>query len=240
VRTTGGGRARKDVRLFEIGSRFDSRHGEGRSVAFAWCGAAEDPHWSVPPRNVDFFDVKGVVERIGATFGVRLDFAAVDRPYLVRGRAAEVSLSRDSAISLGIIGQLSPAVADAREFPAAEEIYVAEIDLSALFDAAPGDDLRAESLPRYPSVVRDVSILISDTLPAAAVRGTIRSAAPPTLISIVEFDRYTGKGIPQEQVSLSLRLTFRAPDRTLTDEEVQAAMDAIVSALRTTHGAEQR
>jgi phenylalanyl-tRNA synthetase beta chain len=77
-------------------------------------------------------------------------------------------------------------------------------------------------------------------LPAATVRGTIRSSAPPTLVSIVEFDRYTGKGVPAEQVSLSLRLTFRAPDRTLTDDEVQMAMSAIVGALRASHGAEQR
>ena len=233
-------RARKDIRLFETGSRFDSRQGEGRAAALAWCGAADGPHWSMPTRNVDFFDIKGVVERIGATFGLGFDFATADRPYLVRGRSAEVRLSRDTSILLGVLGQLAPALADSRDFPAAEEIYVAEIDLAALFAASSGDDLRAESLPRHPSVVRDVSILVSDTLPAAAVRGTIRSAAPPTLVSVVEFDRYAGKGIPQERVSLSLRLTFRAPDRTLTDDEVQAAMDTIVSALRTTHGAEQR
>jgi phenylalanyl-tRNA synthetase beta chain len=56
----------------------------------------------------------------------------------------------------------------------------------------------------------------------------------------VEFDRYTGKGVPADRVSLSIRLTFRATDRTLTDEDVQAAMDAIVPALRAAHGAEQR
>jgi phenylalanyl-tRNA synthetase beta chain len=81
---------------------------------------------------------------------------------------------------------------------------------------------------------------VPDTLPAETVRGTIRSSAPPTLVSIVEFDRYTGKGVPSEQVSLSLRLTFRATDRTLTDAEVQTAMAAILSALKRSHGAEQR
>ena len=77
-------------------------------------------------------------------------------------------------------------------------------------------------------------------MPAGTVRGTIRSSAPPTLVSIVEFDRYTGTGVPAEQVSLSLRLTFRAPDRTLTDEEAQMAMAAILEALSTSHGATQR
>jgi phenylalanyl-tRNA synthetase beta chain len=186
------------------------------------------------------FDVKGVIERLCTSFGVAARFTAASHSYLAPGRSATVHLAGDGSRSLGVLGQLLPSIAEAREFPAAEEIYVAEIDVAALFGAARGDDLRAESLPRYPSVVRDVSILVRDTLPAAAVRGTIRSAAPPTLVSIVEFDRYTGKGIPQERVSLSLRLTFRAPDRTLTDDEVQAAMDGILRALRDTHGAEQR
>jgi phenylalanyl-tRNA synthetase beta chain len=230
-------RGRKDIRLFETGSRFTPA-GEGRSAAFAWCGAASEPHWSAPARPVDFFDAKGVVELLCSAFGVNtLSFVASDRSYLVRGRAAEV---RAGVAPLGVVGQLSPGIAEARGFPAGEEIYVAEIDTEALGALAAPDDLRAESLPRFPSIVRDVSILVDDTLPAAAVRGTIRSAAPATLASIVEFDRYQGKGVPDGRVSLSLRLTFRAPERTLTDEEAQEATERIVDALRTAHGAEQR
>ena len=234
-------RARKDIRLFETGSRFLPATGEGRAAALAWCGAAEGPHWSAPTRAVDFFDVKGVVEGICATFGVTADFGAVEIPYLVRGRAARACARRDGAgVPFALLGQLLPSIADARGFPGGEEVFVAEIDLQALFSLAAGDDLRAESLPRYPAIVRDVSILVSDGLPAATVRGTIRSSAPPTLVSIVEFDRYTGKGVPAEQVSLSLRLTFRAADRTLTDDEVQTAMETIVAALKRDLGAEQR
>ncbi len=207
----------------------------------AWCGAADGPHWSAPVRAVDFFDVKGVVERICATYGVAIDFAAIERPYLVPGRAAVVYGRGDADRgALGVLGQIAPAVAAARGLPAAEELYAAEIDLRALFSLAAGDDMRAESLPRFPSVVRDLSILVPEALPASAVRGTIRSSAPAALVSIVEFDRYTGKGVPDGRVSLSLRLTFRAPDRTLTDEDVQAAMAVIVPALRAAHDAEQR
>jgi phenylalanyl-tRNA synthetase beta chain len=100
--------------------------------------------------------------------------------------------------------------------------------------------MRAESLPRFPAIVRDVSILVDDALPAAAVRGTIQAAAPPTLASIAEFDRYQGKGVPEGRVSLSLRLTFRDPERTLTDEEAQEATERIVAALSRVHGAERR
>jgi phenylalanyl-tRNA synthetase beta chain len=81
---------------------------------------------------------------------------------------------------------------------------------------------------------------VDDVLPAAAVRGTIRAAAPETLESIAEFDRYQGKGIPDGRISLSLRLTFRSAERTLTDDEVESAMNQIVEALATSHGAERR
>ena len=80
-------------------------------------------------------------------------------------------------------------------------------------------------------MVRDISILVNDALSAETVRGTIRSAAPDTLIQVREFDRYQGKGIPDGKVSLSFRLTFQSPGRTLTDDECSAAMTAIVTAL---------
>ena len=138
---------------------------------------------------------------------------------------------RSTGTTIGVFGQLSPAVAESRELPAADEVYVGEIDLDALTAASPAETLRTSPLPRYPSVVRDVSILVADTLSAATVRGTIRSAAPATLIQIREFDRYQGKGVPDGKVSLSFRLTFQSPERTLTDDEVQAAMQRIIDAL---------
>jgi phenylalanyl-tRNA synthetase beta chain len=229
-------RSRRDIRLFEAGSRYTAA-GEGRAAAFALTGAAEPPHWSGAERLADFFDVKGVAELICRAFGVAPDVVHAERPYLVRGRTAELRIGTEV---LGVIGQLAPAIASARGFPQGEEVYAGEIDMSALAAAAHGGELRAESLPRFPSIVRDISILVDDTLPAASVRGTIRAAASPLLVSVVEFDRYQGTGIPEGRASLSLRLTFRAPDRTLTDAEAQEAADFIVAALRERHGAQQR
>jgi len=97
-----------------------------------------------------------------------------------------------------------------------------------------------EALPRHPSMTRDISILVADTLAAGTVRQTVQENAPDTLVRISEFDRYQGKGIPDGQISLSLRLTFRAPDRTLTDSEVQKAVDGVLAALNQRHGAVQR
>jgi phenylalanyl-tRNA synthetase beta chain len=89
-------------------------------------------------------------------------------------------------------------------------------------------------------VIRDLSIMVDDILPASTVRGTIRAAAPATLADVHEFDRYQGKGVPDGRVSLAYRLTFRAADRTLTDAEVQRAMDDILRTLVAEHRAVQR
>ena len=94
---------------------------------------------------------------------------------------------------------------------------------------------RAWRLPR-----RDLSIVIDERLPAETVRGTIRANAPHRLEDVREFDRYQGKGIPDGHVSLSVRLTFRGADRTLTDDEVQGAVEGIIAALAREHGARLR
>jgi phenylalanyl-tRNA synthetase beta chain len=114
-----------------------------------------------------------------------------------------------------------------------------EIDLGA-FVAGTMTITPVTPLPRQPSVNRDLSLVIDAGLPAASVRGTIRANAPATLVQVREFDRYEGKGVPEGRVGLSIRLTFRDRDRTLTDAEVQQAVDAIVGALSTTHGATLR
>jgi phenylalanyl-tRNA synthetase beta chain len=227
---------RRDVRLFEIGTRF-SREGETRAAALAWTGLATPDHWSGGQRNVDFFDVKGVAEQVCEVLSGSPTFAPAARGYLVEGRAAEVTVGR---ASIGVIGQLDPALAEARDLPRGDAVYIAEFDLDVLSAQAPRDPRFAQPLPRHPSVVRDVSILVDDTLSADTVRGTIRTSAPPTLVDIREFDRYQGQGIPEGKVSLSLRLTFRASDRTLTDAEVSTAMDTIVRALTKELGALQR
>ncbi len=229
-------REHRDVRLFETGTRF-SRIGETRGVAGVWCGAGTPPHWSGASRAADFYDVKGVVEALGRALAVALDYFPGSVPYLVEGRTATVSNDQKQ---VGVIGQIAPAILDARGFPAAEELWAFELDVDALAEMQSTGDLRAESLPRFPSVVRDLSVLVDSTLPAAAVRGTIRSAAASGLARVVEFDRYRGKGVPEGRVSLSLRLTFRSQERTLTDAEVDAAMAGIVDALASAHGAVRR
>ena len=101
----------------------------------------------------------------------------------------------------------------------------------------------ARPLPRHPFVVRDVSVVVSNALPAEIIRGTILAAGrnlPAPLAASSFFDRYQGKGVPDGAVSLSIRLTFQAADRTLTDAEVQQSVETILAALVREHNAVQR
>jgi phenylalanyl-tRNA synthetase beta chain len=223
---------RTDVRLFEVGTRF-SAAAEVRAVAGIWCGAGTPAHWSADARPADFYDVKGVVEMLARAFGLEFEYEPADIPYMVPGRSASVG-------ACGRIGQLLPSILESRGLAPNDVAWAFELDADVLAKAQAMDDLRAASLPRFPSIVRDLSVLVDSALPAAAVRGTIRSSAPSTLVDVIEFDRYRGKGVPEGSVSLSLRLTFRSPDRTLTDAEVEQAMDAVVAALGTAHGATRR
>lgn len=228
-------REQRDVRLFEIGARFSRAHGERRSLAFAWTGAVGADHWSGGTRPIDYFDVQGVVHRVCQALRVDPRMEGVAEPWLVPGRGAAI-LAND--VRVGTMGLLESSIVEQQTLSAGDAIYVAEIDL----DSVPplDDDLQVEALPRHPSMTRDISILVADTLAAGTVRQTVQENAPDTLVRISEFDRYQGKGIPDGQISLSLRLTFRAPDRTLTDSEVQKAVDGVLAALNQRHGAVQR
>ena len=234
---------RRDVALFEIGSRFTVQ-GETRGVALAWTGSAVPEHWSAPPRDVDFFDVKGVVEQLCDALGV--DSLRIERahaPFLVEGTSAAV-LAGDRR--LGMIGQVAPDVVERRDAPRTDKILVAELDLDAVTAVARPRDVLVRALPRFPAVVRDLSIVVSGSLPAEIIRGTIHAAADAAgadaapLVSVSFFDRYQGKGVAEGSVSLSVRLTFQADDRTLTDVEVQRTFETILAALVREHAAIQR
>jgi phenylalanyl-tRNA synthetase beta chain len=235
---------RRDVRLFEVGTRF-APVGETRGAAIAWTGGATGDHWSGGAREVDFFDVKGVAEELCAALGVPVRFEPLREPYLVAGQTASIRVaggpSRGAVV--GVVGQLAPAVADARGLPRQDRVMVAELNLDALEGARVAASDAATPLPRHPFVVRDLSIVVSNVLPAEIIRGTILTAGgnlPAPLVASSFFDRYQGKGVPEGAVSLSIRLTFQAADRTLTDAEVNQSVETILAALVREHNAVQR
>jgi phenylalanyl-tRNA synthetase beta chain len=232
---------RREVSLFEIGACFGAAKGERRAVAVALTGALDGDDWSRAPRDADFFDAKGMVEQLCRALDVEVRFAAANVPFLTPGQAATVLANGDTVV--GVVGLVNAAVAEERGAPRQDRIVVAELDLDALsaHRVPPAEEVRP--LPRFPAVVRDLSILVADALPAEIIRGTIQTVGargPAPLVSIAFFDRYKGKGLAPDVVSLSVRLTFQSLERTLTDSDVQQTFDAIVAALASRHGAEQR
>lgn len=231
---------RRDVALYEIGARFSAIAGETRGVGLAWTGAAAAEHWSGTYRDVDFFDMKGLVERLADVLGTPVTLESAQVSFLVPGQAARI-LAHDSPI--GVLGRLTPALLERAGAPKQDALLVAELDLDRLAELSIAQEDRVRPLPRHPFIVRDLSIIVGESLPAAIIHGTIQAAArahAAPLTAIAFFDRYQGKGVPEGSVSLSVRLTFQAADRTLTDAEVQGAFETILSALASRHGAVQR
>lgn len=226
-----------DVRLFEAGSVF-SASGEQQRVAWVLCGA-RTAHWSQPATDVDFYDALGVAETLCEAFGLAPQKdAAPSQPLDWFSSERFVQLSVDGR-AIGIVSQVRSDLLSARGLPADLTVVAGEMDLAAL-DTRTDAVRRVAPLPRHPAVIRDLSMLIDARLPAAAVRATIRQQPLPTLVKVHEFDRYQGKGVPEGQVSLSVRLTFQDRERTLTDGEVQDAVDTVVKALTREHGATLR
>jgi phenylalanyl-tRNA synthetase beta chain len=237
-------RGRRDVQLFEIGSRFMQASGESETIAFVWTGSGRVTHWSERNREVDFFDATAVVSTIADSYDADADGAPAAPAFLVAGQSASiVARPRDGQTTagtpVGVVGRLAPDVGELLGLPAEVPAFVGELVLDPLV-AFRRASIKASAPPRLPSVDRDISILVNEATTARSVRDTVHGLAIPTLASLQEFDRYSGKGVPDGKISLSLRLTFRAPDRTLTDLEVQKAMDSVLSALEERHGAVQR
>jgi len=239
-------RGQRDVQLFEIGNRFTQLDGEVQSIAFVWTGAGRPLHWSERTREVDFFDATSLVATVAGALDATTELRPLNTPplFLVAGQAAEVVASgKDSgsasAVPVGLVGRLAPEVGEVLGLPSEAPAYVAELAIEPLARFR-RTSLKAFAPPRFPSVDRDISILVDDTTAAGSIRDTVRGLAIADLAGLREFDRYGGKGIPEGKVSLSLRLTFRSPDRTLTDAEVQNAMGDVVTALKEKHGAVQR
>jgi len=237
-------RGRRDVRLFEVGSRFSRDEGETDAVGIVWSGPGQAPHWSERPREVDFFDASGVVSRLADAFdaGVDLDPAAV--PFLVAGQAALVRLRpRGGGLAtdtpIGVVGRLAQAAGASLDLPDGASVYVAELAVQPLM-ASLRPAVKAAAPPRVPSVERDLALLVGEATTARAIRESIAGLSLPILASVQEFDRYAGQGVPDGRISLAVRLVFRAPDRTLTDAEVQAAVEQVLTVLRDRHGAVQR
>ncbi|HET9223413.1 MAG TPA: phenylalanine--tRNA ligase subunit beta, partial [Roseiflexaceae bacterium] len=254
-------REQERVLLFEIGRVYLMRDGgdsgrallpdEPRRLALALAGPREPLSWLTPSSTpMDFFDLKGIVETVLMRLNVRdkVQFAALtDDSRLHPGRAARLELrasadrrSTETAILdpqssiLGVLGELHPVVRDRLEIEA-PRVLVAELDLERLISLA--EPARYQPISRYPATTQDIAVLVGFDTPAERVATVIRKYAGNGLESLTLFDVYEGPQVGPGKRSLAYRLAFRAPDRTLTDTDVNKVRAKIVKGLERDVGA---
>jgi phenylalanyl-tRNA synthetase beta chain len=214
------------VCLFEVGSAFRLDEGEPRErdvLAFALAGPASET-WAEPERPLDFFDAKGALEAILRDLGIP-GWAVGDTvpgDLLHPGRSAFVQIGGQR---VGVLGELHPGAAE--RLGLGGRVAVAELEVEELRSASRAD-AAAVSVSRFPPVRRDLAFIVERSTPAAAVLAAITDAGGELLDGGRLFDVYVGDAVPEGSKSLAFAVDFRAPDRTLTDDEVEPVIDAIV------------
>jgi phenylalanyl-tRNA synthetase beta chain len=198
-------------------------------------GPRNTRHWSGTDGNVDFYDAKGVVDALCAGFQVSVAYAPGQHPSLHPGRAAEVCVG---STRLGVVGQLHPTVAERFDLGTAP-VVVAEIDFDLLVQARQ-PLLTVQTPSRFPPADRDISFVVDESVPHADLEPVIRAAAGALLEHVELFDVFRGGTVPTGRKSLAFSLRYRAPDRTLEDDEVTAAHAGVEEALRARFAAEVR
>jgi len=230
----------RDVCLFETGRVFAASPRaelpqEREAFALVATGGVMESGQAQPSRQTDFFDLKGAVEAaIDAMNLPPLSFWSAVVKHLRAGQSAVISANNTP---IGTMGRLSEAIAGGYKFR--QPVYVAELDLSALFEL-PERPVLYSRLPRFPSIVRDVSLLVERKVSVADLIGEAENLKADYFVGVNFVGTYEGEGVADNQRSVTLRFEYRADDRTLRDEEVDAVHWLIVEALKEKFGAEIR
>jgi phenylalanyl-tRNA synthetase beta chain len=230
----------RDVRLFEIGRIF-AAFGDGElpeervAMGFIATGGAIEEGRAQSSRELDFFDVKGALETaVDAMKLLPLRFSNEPVKHLRQGQAALVS--RADGTPLGTIGRLAESVASLYKFRQA--VFVGEIDLSALLSSEERQ-VHYHPLPRYPSVHRDVTLWMERKLTLNDLLQSIERRRPADYQGAKLVSTFEGSNIPESLRALTIRIEYRADDRTLRDEEVEERHRALVKSVIEELGAEQ-
>jgi len=231
----------RDVRLFEIGRVFGGSHGgdlpeERLALAMIATGGATAENVAQAPRELDLFDLKGAFEAALDSMNISpLTFKNSSAAHLRMGQAGEILLSNGTAI--GTFGRLAENVASSYKFR--QPVYVLEMDLSALF-AVPEKTVQYSRLPKYPSVVRDLTLLLSRDVTFASLTKAVSDQNVADCRNVNLVGTYDGPNIPPGKRSITLRIEYRSDDRTLRDDEVEERHAALTSSLLGEFDAEQR
>ena len=231
----------RDVRLFEIGRIFsglgDQQLPQERlALALIATGGALEENRAQPERELDFFDLKGALEAAVDWMNLSpLRFAPGSARHLRAGQTALISSGDGKAI--GTIGRLAENVASSYKFR--QPVYVLELDLDALL-SGPAKAIQYSPLPRYPSVTRDISLLVDRKVTLDEIFATVDKQHVADCRSVKLVGTFEGGNIESSKRSVTLRLEYRSDERTLRDEEVEAYHSRLTAALLETFGAEQR
>lgn len=241
-------RGMSDLRFFEVGTLFvldgnrdacddgagaaDHARGPGetgvcehRALAVLLSGRIAPATWGAPdPVRADLFAVKGILEALGAALRVELECRPDTQPFLHPGRSAAVVCEGEE---LGWLGELHPLVAREWDLDGAA---VMELELDRLLAIAASESTYGDVIS-YPALRQDLAVVLPEHVPAAQVLEAVREAARELLDEVGVFDVYSGPQVGEGKRSLALSLAFRAPDRTLTDEDAAPVRERIVAAL---------
>ena len=218
------------VRVFELGRCFsrDEQSGNGHlavagfaqplRIAALAAGLASPEQWGIAKKRVDFYDVKADLEGLLAPRVAR--FEAVSHPALHPGRSAAVVLNGKRA---GVVGELHPRWTQKYEMEASPVLF--ELDLDAALAAGLPDYFEPS---RFPAVVRDIALVVANDLPVQVLLEGLRETAPEIVCGLEVFDVYQGKGVHPDRKSLAIRVVMQDTQRTLAEEEVEAARSRLI------------
>ena len=232
---------RRDISLFEIGKAFGARGGEDHLpyerelFSLVVTGGEKLEERATPLRQLDFFDAKGALESALDAAGVSgVEFTTEDVKHLRNGQAAAVLLNGKN---VGFLGRLSDEIAASYKFR--QPVFVAEVDLQTLL-AANTMPVVYRPLPKYPAIVRDVSLLARRNISFGEIHDAIVDQGVELLRKVEFVDVYEGKGMADDERSITIRLTYRNDERTLVEQEVDELHQQIIARLESEIAVKQR
>ncbi|WP_284077572.1 phenylalanine--tRNA ligase subunit beta [Acinetobacter nosocomialis] len=231
-------RQQSRVRFFELGLRFDYQDANSiqdlrqiPTLALIAVGSREPESWHAKPQPMDFFDFKGEVEEVLAAGRVKVEYVRSERSWLHPGQSAEILVDGKS---IGYLGRLHPSLENELDL---STTWVAELDQAAVLQSYVSN---FTELSRFPSVRRDIALLISDNINVRDIQQLIEKTGGELLDSTWLFDVYTGQGVEEGKRSLAFALLWQHPSRTLEDAEIKSSMDNIIQVLENTYQATLR
>lgn len=238
-----------NVHLYEMGAVFMTSEGrkqpnERLMIGGVLAGSWNPPGWNDPASELGFFDGKGVLESVFDVLGVEgWSVQAAERPWLQSGRSAEVLIDGEA---IGWLGEVAPGTLES--FEATGPVTLFELAVGGLFKAASKAIRAFREIPRHPAVVFDLALVVPDDVTADRVMGAIAAAGGRLLESVRLFDVYRDapsaaeqeRRLPPGTKSLAFSLTYRAPDRTLSYDDVRPVHERLVRKVCAAIGAKVR